>query len=164
MHFIRTWHALWLWRSWSTKSMQHRSKRHIWWCAIFGFFFKCSLFAHDTLFGYEQIDQQSVHDIANISVTQGQLPKIVLFLVHVRMLKPFFGKLTNKICPTLAQMTCLMRRNFHILKNGIICTWWVAWILFKCSLMTRMTIIVCECLVVIKIRMHNPCPWSLWCC
>ena len=53
-------------------------------------FSKCSLFAHDTLFGIEQIDQQSVHDIANVSVTEVQLPKIVFLFSSCTDAKPFF--------------------------------------------------------------------------
>jgi hypothetical protein len=53
-------------------------------------FSKCSLFAHDTLFGIEQIDQQSVHDITNVSVTEGELPKIVLFFSSCTHAKPLF--------------------------------------------------------------------------
>lgn len=39
---------------------------------------QCSSFGHDMLPGYEQVDQQSVHNIDNKSVHEGQLPKIVL--------------------------------------------------------------------------------------
>lgn len=92
-----------------------------WYIFDVGSFFnsqQSSLPAHDGFLGYDQGNQQSVHNITNESVNEGQLSNVLPFIGSLGHVGFHIGKLINKVFATLTQMTYLMMGNFHTQKSG----------------------------------------------